>query len=240
MMGRRTDPCGAPSEEEPTVPTATWQRLDPARRERITTAAMTEFGRHGYSAGSLNTVARDAGVAKGSLFQYFDDKLDLFRYVAETAAGRVRDALAPWLGTLPDGTTYHAFFCGGVLAWVDYFAAHPLERGVVAATHLEIDPEVRAAVHEPARRLYAAEIASLARQAVARGDFGPGANPDAFAALAAVLLPHLAVAPFEPGFEGPVPLYGLEGEELHARVRELASGLYAGFGPVDGAPSQGR
>ncbi|OIJ68248.1 TetR/AcrR family transcriptional regulator [Streptomyces mangrovisoli] len=214
------------------MPTTTWQRLDPARRERITAAAMTEFGRHGYSAGSLNTVAREAGVAKGSLFQYFDDKLDLFRYVAETAAQRVRDALAPWLGTLPRDTTYHAFFCGGVLAWVDYFATHPLERGVIAATHLEIDPEVRTAVHEPARRLYTAEVASLARQAVARGDLRADASPDMFAALASVLLPYLAVAPCEPGFEGPVPLYGLPRDELHSRVRELASSLFAGFGPV--------
>lgn len=214
------------------MPTPTWQRLDPARRDRITAVAMEEFGRHGYSAGSLNTVARDAGVAKGSLFQYFDGKLDLFQYVAETAALRVRDALAPWLGAIPDGSTYHAFFCGGVLAWVDYFADHPLERGVIAATHLEIDPQVRAAVHAPARRLYAAEVTALARQALQRGDFRPDARPEVFASLVSVLLPHLAMAPFEPGFEGPVPLHGLTREELGVRVMELATGLYAGFGPV--------
>ncbi|MER7717727.1 TetR/AcrR family transcriptional regulator [Streptomyces flaveolus] len=214
------------------MPTPTWQRLDPARRERIVTAAMEEFGRHGYSAGSLNTVARDAGVAKGSLFQYFDDKLDLFQHVAETAAQRVRDALSSWLGTIPEGTTYHAFFCGAVLAWVDYFADHPLERGVIAATHLEIDPQVRAAVRAPVRRLYTAEVTSLARRAVERGDFRPDARPEIFASLVSVLLPYLAVAPFEQGFEGPVALYGLTRDELRASVTELAAGLYAGFGPV--------
>ncbi|MFH8616396.1 TetR/AcrR family transcriptional regulator [Streptomyces sp. NPDC017979] len=218
------------------MPTATWQRLDPGRRERITRAAMAEFGRHGYSAGSLNTVARTAGVAKGSLFQYFEGKLDFFQYVAETAAQGVRDALAPWLGTIPDGTGYHDFFCGGVLAWVDYFGDHPLERGVIAATHLEVDPDVRTAVHAPARRLYSAEVTSLARQAVQRGDFRPGADPETFAALVSVLLPHLAVAPFEPGFEGPVPLYGLSRDELRSRALALASGLYGGFGPVPEAP----
>ncbi|MFE2993327.1 TetR/AcrR family transcriptional regulator [Streptomyces sp. NPDC059262] len=214
------------------MPTPTWQRLAPARRERITVAAMEEFGRHGYSAGSLNTVAREAGVAKGSLFQYFDDKLDLFQYVAETAAERVRDGLVSWLGVIPDGTSYHAFFCGAVLAWVDYFAEHPLERGVIAATHLEIDPQVRVAVNAPARRLYAAEVTALARQAVRRGDFRPDVRPEVFASLVSMLLPQLAVAPFEPGFEGPVPLYGLTRDELRARVMELASGLYAGFGPL--------
>ena len=28
-------------------------------------------------------IARDAGIAKGSLFQYFDDKLDLFTTVSQ-------------------------------------------------------------------------------------------------------------------------------------------------------------
>lgn len=216
------------------MPTATWERLDPARRERITTAAMAEFGRHGYSAGSLNIVAREADVAKGSLFQYFEGKLDLFQHVAETAARRVRDALEPWLGTVPEGSAYYDFFCGGVAAWIDFFATHPLERGVVAATHLEIDPQVRTAVHAPARRMYTADVTALAQQAVQRGDFRADARPDLFASLVSVLLPHLAVAPFEPGFEGPVPLYGLPRDELHDRVRALATALYAGFGPVPG------
>ncbi|MEE4496211.1 TetR/AcrR family transcriptional regulator [Streptomyces sp. BE230] len=212
------------------MPTLTWQRLDPTRRERILAAAMDEFGGSGYSAGSLNTVAREAGVAKGSLFQYFDDKLDLFSYVAGVAAENVREALAPWLGTIPEDGTYYEFLCDGLLAWTRYFASHPRERGLVAATHLEIDPQVRAAVHEPARRLYAAEVATLAEQAVRRGDFRPDADPEAFAAFLSLLLPHLAVAPSEPGFDTLVPLYGLSGTERDAQVIRLVTAVYAGFG----------
>ena len=39
---------------------------------------MVEFGTRGFSAGSLNVIASQAGIAKGSLFQYFEDKLDFF------------------------------------------------------------------------------------------------------------------------------------------------------------------
>ncbi|MDT4921381.1 MAG: hypothetical protein QOI15_2283, partial [Pseudonocardiales bacterium] len=63
------------------MPRPTWANLDADRRERVLHAAMAEFGRHGYSGGSLNVIARDAGVAKGSLFQYFDDKFDFFAHV---------------------------------------------------------------------------------------------------------------------------------------------------------------
>ena len=59
------------------MPTVTWARVDPARRAAIIEAAEAEFGAHGFSGGSLNVIARRAGVAKGSLFQYFADKRDL-------------------------------------------------------------------------------------------------------------------------------------------------------------------
>ncbi|MBL3753086.1 TetR/AcrR family transcriptional regulator, partial [Mycobacteroides abscessus] len=52
------------------MPTVTWARVDPARRAAVVEAAEAEFGAHGYSQGSLNVIARRAGVAKGSLFQY--------------------------------------------------------------------------------------------------------------------------------------------------------------------------
>ena len=52
------------------MPTVTWARVDPLRRAAVVEAAEAEFGAHGFSRGSLNVIARRAGVAKGSLFQY--------------------------------------------------------------------------------------------------------------------------------------------------------------------------
>ena len=43
-----------------------------------------------FSSGSLNVIAREAGIAKGSLFVYFADKLELFGYVCETTSEAVR------------------------------------------------------------------------------------------------------------------------------------------------------
>ena len=65
------------------MPTVTWARVDPARRAAVVEAAEAEFGAHGFSRGSLNVIAKRAGVAKGSLFQYFADKRDLYAYIAD-------------------------------------------------------------------------------------------------------------------------------------------------------------
>jgi AcrR family transcriptional regulator len=41
---------------------------------------------NGSVARSLNVIARRAGVAKGSLFQYFADKRDLYAFIADVAS----------------------------------------------------------------------------------------------------------------------------------------------------------
>ncbi len=43
-------------------------------RDRILTAATRIFSRHGYSAGTTNRIAEEAGVSVGSLYQYFPNK----------------------------------------------------------------------------------------------------------------------------------------------------------------------
>ena len=125
------------------MPRSTWENLDAQRRERVLHAAMAEFGRHGYSGGSLNVIAREAGVAKGSLFQYFDDKFDLFAHVAEQTSLRIYAVMAPYLRAAGDGESFVDHFTGLVDVWIGYMATHPLERGVTAATTMELDPQVR-------------------------------------------------------------------------------------------------
>jgi AcrR family transcriptional regulator len=194
------------------VPRATWTNLDAGRRERVLAAAMAEFGRHGYSGGSLNVIARDAGVAKGSLFQYFDDKFDFFAYVAEYTSLRVYAAMTPYLDAteeVPFGERMHQL----VGVWMDYMAEHPLERGVTAATTMELDPQVRLAVRAPTHSLYAHGLRPLLTAAVERGELAADLDVDAMLSMLVLLLPHLALAPFEPGLDAGLGLFGTSGGE---------------------------
>ena len=207
------------------MPRATWHNLAPERRERVLDAAMAEFGRAGYSGGSLNVIARNAGVAKGSLFQYFDDKFDFFAHVAEQASLRVYGAMSVYLDGPSDDESFLDYFARISEAWVDYFAEHPLERGVTAATTMELDPDVRAAVRAPVHRLYAQGLRPLLEQAAARGELA--GDVDAILSMLVLLLPHLALAPFEPGLDAGLALHDASARTRRQRVRKLLAVVLA-------------
>jgi AcrR family transcriptional regulator len=210
------------------MPRATWANLDAARRDRVLHAAMAEFGRHGYSGGSLNVIAREAGVAKGSLFQYFDDKFDFFAHVAEHTSMRVYEAMLPTLREPATGESFVEHFVGLVDVWIAYMADHPLERGVTAATTMELDPEVRRAIREPVHRLYAQGLRPLLQAGIESGEFRADADLDALLSLLVLVLPHLALAPFEPGLDAGLVLHGTRGATRSRRARRLVETLLAG------------
>lgn len=62
------------------MPKRTFNRLDEDKKERVIRAAIEEFQAHGFEKAKIEAIARNAGVAKGSIYQYFDDKKDLFLY----------------------------------------------------------------------------------------------------------------------------------------------------------------
>jgi AcrR family transcriptional regulator len=209
------------------MPRATWDNLDERRRERVLHAAMAEFGRRGYSGGSLNVIAREAGVAKGSLFQYFEDKFDFFAHVAEQTSLTVYAAMTPLLCGPEVEETFLHYFGRLVDAWMDYMALHPLERAVTAATNLELDPQVRRAIREPVHRLYSQALRPVLDQAMARGDIAGDADVEALLAMLILLLPHLALAPFEPGLDATLPLYESSAATRSEHARRLVRTVFA-------------
>lgn len=62
------------------MPKKTFNRLDDDKKERVMRAAIEEFQARRFENARIETIARNAGVAKGSIYQYFDDKKELFLY----------------------------------------------------------------------------------------------------------------------------------------------------------------
>ena len=60
------------------MPTKRFENIDPERKKKILDAARLEFIRNGYDGASLNTIIREAGISKGSLYYYFEDKIDIY------------------------------------------------------------------------------------------------------------------------------------------------------------------
>lgn len=62
------------------MPKRTFFRLDEDKRERVIRAAIDEFRKNGFENAKVGVIAQVANVANGSIYQYFDDKRELFLY----------------------------------------------------------------------------------------------------------------------------------------------------------------
>ena len=79
------------SSSSPTSPK--WRRRAEARPAEIVQAAYQVFSEKGLAAARLDDIAQRAGVSKGALYLYFDNKQEIFEAV-------VKDAVAPNIGAI--------------------------------------------------------------------------------------------------------------------------------------------
>lgn len=65
------------------MPLPTFFNLPETKRDHILDVAITEFASRPYEAASISDIVRKTGIAKGSFYQYFTDKKDLYQYLIE-------------------------------------------------------------------------------------------------------------------------------------------------------------
>ena len=74
------------------------EQMREAMRKRILQEAASEFARLGFDQANINTIAEQAGIGKGTIYLYFENKrelfLDMLRAIAQTQLTAVRAALA--------------------------------------------------------------------------------------------------------------------------------------------------
>jgi len=63
------------------MPKSTFFALPAERRNRLVREAIVEFSDRSYAEASLSQIARRTRIPKGSFYQYFEDKLDLYRWL---------------------------------------------------------------------------------------------------------------------------------------------------------------
>ena len=72
-----------------------FQSLPPDRRAAILEAALAEFAEAGFDGASYNRIIKRAGLSKGAMYYYFEDKTDLCRTALEHAVEHARARIGP-------------------------------------------------------------------------------------------------------------------------------------------------
>ncbi|MBK6952162.1 MAG: TetR/AcrR family transcriptional regulator [Crocinitomicaceae bacterium] len=63
------------------MPKETFIKLSEEKKTRFLNAALTEFAANNFDVASITQIVKNLGIAKGSVYQYFEDKLDLWLYL---------------------------------------------------------------------------------------------------------------------------------------------------------------
>ncbi len=73
------------------MPSETFLRLPEEKRARFLDAAWDEFTQVRFADASINQIIKKAGIPRGSFYQYFIDKEDLFLYLLDGVRAHVLD-----------------------------------------------------------------------------------------------------------------------------------------------------
>ena len=72
---------------------ATFEQIPEEKQKRVLREAARLFAERGFSATDVAELAKRAGVSKGSLYNYFENKEDLYLHVCEDGLARSRRAV---------------------------------------------------------------------------------------------------------------------------------------------------
>jgi len=62
-----------------------YYKITEEKRQKIEKVAMEEFSCHSFNEASLNNIIKKAGISKGGMFKYIDDKTDIYLHIFEIA-----------------------------------------------------------------------------------------------------------------------------------------------------------
>lgn len=127
------------------MPKATFHNLPGDKRQRIVELAIDEFSERSFHHASLSRIVARAGIAKGSIYQYFDGKLDLYRWLLteEVPRRKITRLQARTAGRPP--ASLRELLRGAVLSGIELVLADPRMAQIAAGVTVPTDnPELRA------------------------------------------------------------------------------------------------
>lgn len=79
------------------MPKTTFFNLPEEKRQKIENVAIKEFKEHTFKASSINRIVEGAGISKGSFYQYFLNKEDIYRHILQIAGKKKLEFMSPQL-----------------------------------------------------------------------------------------------------------------------------------------------
>src|SRR5215207_3344079 len=156
------------------MPKQTFLNLPQEKRETIMNAAVEEFSEYGLENASTNRIVKNSGIAKGSFYQYFEDKQDVFMHMLAVIEQKEMDFIKDRHPPSHNMDTFQ-YFRWLIKTGMDFSLAYP--RLVQAAWRVLLGEgllygENFAIYREKSKQ----GLTELIKQAIARGEVDPSVD----------------------------------------------------------------
>lgn len=157
------------------MPLSTYYNLPPEKQERIVDAAINAFADYGYQMTSIKMIADEAQIAKGSMYQYFESKKELFMYIFDLVVQKKIEFVSRFKQDLEEYTFFslleHLF-----MGAYEYARANPrlykLYNNIINSKSQEIKTDIQRKIRVTGQRYYKA----LVKDGVARQELRSDVN----------------------------------------------------------------
>lgn len=213
----------------------TFEKLAPEKRETFIRLALEEFAQQDFQSASISNLVKRMGIAKGSIYQYFNDKLDLYLYLKRHCeAIKLRYVYGVRREDFPD---FWAYFRALFIHGIPFDLEHPLESQFLYRIGTkESSPQVRGFLDE-----WKAQGKAMFRQLVqyeqSQGHLRQDMDIEVivhFLITASMSIADLLQSKYQLNFDQNLaegkPLFGGNAAELEAAVSDLIAVLRHGLG----------
>ena len=158
--------------------TRTFRRLDPARQQAVIQAILDDAAEKSPAALNIKQVAERAGVAVGSLYQYFGNRDNLLAFAIELCVHQMTDLFAmsrPYLIEMPLREALTAYLTYGI-EWSQ------AQQGFIqffGRAAYQDDPGLAKKVVQPVATAMRETVEDMLKAALQRGEINPGLDLEA-------------------------------------------------------------
>ncbi len=158
------------------MPKQTFINLPEEKRQIIVNAAIEEFAEHGLDNASTNRIVANSGISKGSFYQYFEDKQDVFMYLLTVLE---REKIEYFKGKHPPSNNMDTFqyFRWMIKTGMEFNSANP--RLTQAISRVLLGEGLYYGKHfTEIRQKTTQALSAMIQQAIERGEVDPSVDVD--------------------------------------------------------------
>jgi len=157
------------------MPKQTFLNLPEGKRKAFIEIALDEFANNDYNSASVSKIVEKAGIAKGSLYQYFEDKQDLFMHLLDVSNQEMMGYIQQSAPPDPNAGFFETLRWQ-MSATVQASLKYPIHSKLARRAYSSPLP-FRDAVLEKAKKVREEHFQGMVAQAQSSGYLDPGLDP---------------------------------------------------------------